>query len=246
MQNLNLTYAVRDGIISHCGEIDENYLKPREENINLDDYIAPNQFAPYTWEGCVVKIADKISYLGRDIQDAIKLGILDDKIDKLHEILGYTSNEALNNTVIINNLIDDLCKNSSPEKGLCFSEEGFELINKIKDFNYKNIYLSERILPSNKYFNLIINEIYDTLKKCFNYENTIDKMNFMQTIYPKVIGNFKEWLSNYWNLERNSKSENDVLFNISNELDYNKAIILYIAGMTDNFAIETYQNIVGF
>ena len=246
MQNLNLTYAVRDGIISHCGEIDENYLKPREENINLDDYIAPNQFAPYTWEGCVVKIADKISYLGRDIQDAIKLGILDDKIDKLHEIIGYTSNETLNNTVIITNLIDDLCKNSSPEKGLCFSEEGFELINKIKDFNYKNIYLSERILPSNKYFNLIINEIYDTLKKCFNYENTIDKMNFMQTIYPKVIGNFKEWLSNYWNLERNSKSENDVLFNISNELDYNKAIILYIAGMTDNFAIETYQNIVGF
>ena len=246
MKNLNLTYAVRDGIISHCGEIDENNLKPREEAINLDDYIAPNQFAPYTWEGCVVKIADKISYLGRDIQDAIKLGILDDKIDKLHEILGCTASETLNNTVIINNLIDDLCKNSSPEKGLCFSEEGFKLINKIKDFNYKNIYLSERILPSNKYFNLIINEIYDTLKKCFNYENTIDKMNFMQTIYPKVIGNFKEWLSNYWNLERNSKLENDVLFNISNELDYNKAIILYIAGMTDNFAIETYINIVGF
>ena len=246
MKNLNLTYAVRDGIISHCGEIDENNLKPREETINLDDYIAPNQFAPYTWEGCVVKIADKISYLGRDIQDAIKLGILDDKIDKLHEILGCTASETLNNTVIINNLIDDLCKNSSPEKGLCFSEEGFKLINKIKDFNYKNIYLSERILPSNKYFNLIINEIYDTLKKCFNYENTIDKMNFMQTIYPKVIGNFKEWLSNYWNLERNSKLENDVLFNISNELDYNKAIILYIAGMTDNFAIETYINIVGF
>ena len=184
--------------------------------------------------------------MGRDIQDAIKLGILDDKIDKLHEILGCTASETLNNTVIINNLIDDLCKNSSPEKGLCFSEEGFKLINKIKDFNYKNIYLSERILPSNKYFNLIINEIYDTLKKCFNYENTIDKMNFMQTIYPKVIGNFKEWLSNYWNLERNSKLENDVLFNISNELDYNKAIILYIAGMTDNFAIETYINIVGF
>ena len=63
MKNLNLTYAVRDGIISHCGEIDENNLKPREEAINLDDYIAPNQFAPYTWEGCVVKIADKISYL---------------------------------------------------------------------------------------------------------------------------------------------------------------------------------------
>ena len=62
--NLNLTYAVRDGIISHCGEIDENMLRPREEAIDLKKYTYPNEYAPYTWEGCVVKIADKISYLG--------------------------------------------------------------------------------------------------------------------------------------------------------------------------------------
>ena len=59
LQNLNLTYGVRDGIISHCGEIDENSLKPRDEYIDLYDYSYPNQFKPYTWEGCVVKIADK-------------------------------------------------------------------------------------------------------------------------------------------------------------------------------------------
>ena len=80
-QNLNLTYAVRDGIISHCGEIDENGIKPREEYINLNEYIHPNQYAPYTWEGCVVKVSDKISYLGRDIEDAIILGILDEKLE---------------------------------------------------------------------------------------------------------------------------------------------------------------------
>ena len=50
-QNLNLTYAVRDGIISHCGEIDENGLKPREETIDLEQYINKNQNSPYTWEG---------------------------------------------------------------------------------------------------------------------------------------------------------------------------------------------------
>ena len=43
-QNLNLTYAVRDGIISHCGEIDENRVKPREEFIDLNDYKTPNQY----------------------------------------------------------------------------------------------------------------------------------------------------------------------------------------------------------
>ena len=63
-KNLNLTYAVRDGIISHCGEIDENALKPRSEYINLEtEYTYPNEYAPYTWEACVVKISDKISYM---------------------------------------------------------------------------------------------------------------------------------------------------------------------------------------
>ena len=45
-ENLNLTYAVRDGIISHCGEIDENSLKPRDEAIDLDIYTKPNEYAP--------------------------------------------------------------------------------------------------------------------------------------------------------------------------------------------------------
>ena len=80
-------YATRDGIISHCGEIDENYLRPREEFIDLNEYKEPKQYAPYTWEGCVVKIADKISYLGRDIEDAITLGILDDHLEELHQII---------------------------------------------------------------------------------------------------------------------------------------------------------------
>ena len=34
-QPLNLTYAVRDGLICHCGEIDQQGIKPREENIDL-------------------------------------------------------------------------------------------------------------------------------------------------------------------------------------------------------------------
>ena len=108
-QNLNLSYAVRDGIISHCGEIDENSLFPRNDFINLEQYNYPNQYSPYTWEGCVVKIADKISYIGRDIEDAVTLGILDEHLDKLYKLLGYTSG-TINNTVIINKLIYGILK----------------------------------------------------------------------------------------------------------------------------------------
>ena len=235
-QNLNLTYAVRDGIISHCGEIDENSLRPREEYINLYDYEYPNQYAPYTWEGCVVKIADKISYLGRDIEDAIILGILDEKLEELYKIL--KQKEVINNTVIINHLIGDLCENSSPEKGLCFSEGTFKMLKEIKEFNYKYIYKAERLKPSARYFNIIINEIYSTIKNNYGKKD--------KSVNPEVIESFEKWLSNYWNLKRNDTNKNDVIFDMKNERDFCKAIIYYISGMTDNFAIETYNKIVGF
>ena len=237
MQNLNLTYAVRDGIISHCGEIDENKLKPRDEYIDLNSYSKPNQYAPYTWEGCVVKIADKISYLGRDIEDAITLGILDEHLDDLYKILNKNKSEVINNTVIINSLIYDLCNNSSPEKGLCFSEEIFELIKEIKDFNYKYIYLSERLKPSTKYFELVLNQIYDTLNN--------SKKN-LKRFYPELFKDFEDWLSYYWNLPRNKNAKNKAIFDLNDRKSYSQAIIYYIAGMTDNYAIDMYNKIVGF
>ena len=249
MQNLDLTYAVRDGIISHCGEIDENCVRPRKEYINLAEYTYPNQFAPYTWEGCVVKISDKISYICRDIEDAITLGILDEHIDELFSLLNITSkNEQINNTIIINNLIHDLCENSSPEKGLCFSKEALDLMNKIKDFNYKNIYSCNRIRPSRKYFNLVINEIYDLLKSAYDDYSTLDNLKNLSRTYPKLGNGFIKFIYNYYNFGNRDKLKlkNKVLFSIDNEKDFYKAIIYYISGMTDNFAIEIYNEIINF
>ena len=246
-QNLNLTYAVRDGIISHCGEIDENKLKPRDEYISLSrEYNVPNQYMPYTWEGCVVKIADKISYLGRDIEDAITLGILDEKLEDLYNLLQIDGSDVINNTVIINNLIYDLCNNSNLENGLTFSEKTFKLINDLKAFNLKNIYLNDKLKPSDRYFKLVINEIYNTLKSAYAGKNTKENIKKMKKFYPGVFTEFEGWLSNYWNKERLDVLKNDILFNIDDEKEYCAAIIYYIAGMTDNFAINTYNKIIGF
>ena len=246
LKNLNLTYAVRDGIISHCGEIDENNLKPREDYIDLNEYKTPNQYAPYTWEGCVVKIADKISYLGRDMEDAITLGILDEHLDELYMMLNYTKDKVINNTILINEFIYDLCQNSSIENGLCFSSDMFNLINKIKKFNYENIYLSKRMAPSIEYFNIVINQIYNLLKSTYCGENTLKEINLLEKTYPKTINNFKKWIQNYWNLERNERCKNSIIVNMNDEKSYYKAIIYYISGMTDNFAIETYNEIIKF
>lgn len=238
-QNLDLTYAVRDGIISHCGEIDENCLKPRNEFIDLNDYKFPNQYAPYTWEGCVVKISDKISYLCRDIEDAITLKIFKD-------IPG--EEDIINNTNLINNLIYDLCENSSPEKGLCLSENALNLMNRIKDFNYKYIYASDRIKPSTRYFRVVINEIYNLLKSMYDGQNTLNKLNDVSDIYPNLCKGFINFITDYYDFDNreNLRLKNKVLFSIDNEKDFYKAIIYYISGMTDNFAIEIYNEIIHF
>ena len=248
--NLDLTYAVRDGIISHCGEIDENALRLRIEYIDLGTYVRPNQYAPYTWEACVVKISDKISYIGRDIEDAITLGIIDEHLDELYKLLNYDLPEKkINNTIIINYLVCDLVQNSSPEKGLCFSDEAFDLLNKIKEFNYRNIYFSDRLKPSMKYFELVLNEIYDTLKSCYDGENTLKNLqNKLSKTSIKLYDSFLGFLKNYYNLgnRKELKLINDVIFDFRNETDFYKCIIYYISGMTDKFAIEVYNDIIGF
>ena len=240
IQNLNLTYSVRDGIVSHCGEIDENGLKPRDEYIDLYNYDYPNQFSPYTWEGCVVKISDKIAYLGRDIQDAITLGILDEHLGELYNLMGVVKEEVINNTVIINKLIYDLCENTSPEKGLKFSDEAFEFMNKLKEFNYKYIYTDERLELSSEYFKIILNTIYNVLKKYFTEKEKLKKM------YPSIALEFEDWLKAYWTNERSNTCKNKVILNMDNEKDCYQAIIYYISGMTDNYAINIYKKIIGF
>ena len=247
-KNLNLTYAVRDGIISHCGEIDEISLKPRTEYIDLEkEYLKPNQYSPYTWEGCVVKISDKISYLGRDIEDAISMGILDSNLNELYDLLELPKTANLNNTNIIGDLISDLCMNSSVEDGLKFSNTTFEKIKKIKDFNYKYIYRHKCMQPSERYFTLILNEIFNTLFDCFDGMNTLNNLNDAMHFYPTVIDSFIKWISCYWNIPTDRTNlKNKILYDMNNQKDYAKGIITYISGMTDSYAIQTYNDIVKF
>lgn len=247
-QNLDLTYAVRDGIISHCGEIDENCLKPRKEFIDLNDYKFPNQYEPYTWEGCVVKISDKISYIIRDIEDAIYLHIIDNHLDELYDLLKYDRAQKINNSNIINTLIYDICSNSSPENGLRFSDENLKLLNDIKKFNYEHIYFNKHLQYPFDYFRLVINQIFNVLAECYDNENTLEKLNSIKVFYPVLISSFVDWIKKYWNLtdRSNSNLKNKVIFDMSVSTDFYKAIIYYISGMTDNFAISCYNEIIGF
>ena len=246
-RNLNLTYAVRDGIISHCGEVDDNGLKPRDEYIDLmKDYTYPNQYSPYTWEGCVVKVADKISYIGRDIEDAKKMKLLSDKdIERLDKV---TENVRINNSNIINYLVVDLCKNSNPKDGICFSKEASDTLNAIKQFNYDKIYKNDKIKPTVRYFTVLMTEIFYTLKKEWNGKSTIFNLKRMKRYYPNLSYEFVNWLSEYSITDERKTSEynNKIIYNLENLEDYCRAIIDYMSGMTDNYIVQVYNEIVSF
>ena len=84
------------------------------------------------------------------------------------------------------------------------------------------------------------------MKKIYDGENTLNNIEKMKKIYPEVVSDFQKWLENYWNLDRQKSYKNDVICDIENEKNFYKAIIYYISGMTDNFAINTYNKIIGF
>ncbi len=245
-RNLNLTYAVRDGILGHCGSPKVSGQKPRDEFIDLNEFTHSNKYYPYTWEGCVVKIADNISYLGRDLEDAIEMKFITPRdinsIDKSIEKI------RLNNTSIIGYLVKDLCENSTLEDGLKFSEEAYEIMEKIRQFNYKKIYNNERIQPTVRYFKVLMNEIFYTLKKEYAGMNTIDNICKLKRYYPELSDGFSGWLEKYTNTDKKDteKYDNKIVYDLNNEKDYYRAIIDYMAGMTDQYVVRIYNELISF
>ncbi|MDD2262359.1 MAG: HD domain-containing protein, partial [Clostridia bacterium] len=249
--NLNLTYAVRDGIVTHCGEIEKKQLMPRENFIELESINNASSVSPYTYEGCVVKASDIIAYLGRDIEDALRLKMLDsDDIKSLDEILNQykKAEETMNNTTIINSLVTDLCMNSSAKDGICFSDEGFMILKKVKAFNYERIYKNARLKMYEDYAKLIIHSLFDKLMSFYRKNDTLAYIKTeYSSIYPELASSFSERLKKYSDIpDRPLVYLNTVLYNLDNETDYILAVIDYISSMTDMYAKKLFDEMTSF
>ena len=101
--------------------------------------------------------------------------------------------------------------------------------------------------PSERYFGLVLTEIFNTLNSAYDEMNTLNKLLEIRSFYPKVIDSFIKWISCYWNIETDRTNlKNKILYDMNKKSDYSKAIITYISGMTDSYAIETYNDIVKY
>ncbi len=145
----NLCLQTLDGILCHDGEIHNQQLAPNTGKTfsDLDDEISakkkdPNvELTPMTMEGCVVRMTDTISYIGRDIEDAIRLGLIErsDLPDTCVRMLGNT------NGTIVYNLVSDVIKNSYQQPFVSFSTGVSDALRQLKEFNLQRIYMNPKI-----------------------------------------------------------------------------------------------------
>lgn len=146
---LNLSLQVLDGILCHDGEIHNDYLTPvrgktwathfKERRNKL--FKKDTKLIPMTLEGCVVRYADVISYVGRDIEDAITLGLIKRQSlpARCTRLIGN------NNRDIINMLVTDLIETSMKERDkICYSRVINKELKFLKGFNYRAIYLNKK------------------------------------------------------------------------------------------------------
>lgn len=255
LRNLNLTYAVRDGIISHCGEVDQNGIRPREQLIDLEQFDRVGKYQPATWEGCVVKISDKIAYIGRDIEDALSLGFLTrGQVEEL-EAMAQESG-ALNTTVIIHDLISDICANSTPQKGICLSDKANKKLNAVKSFNYKNIYSNPRFEPYQAYASLVLNGLFGVLMDMFAPGYAVANVLNGQKYYPLLCSSFSGWLARLCPPEYLPQGQlkelsvrcvnAKVYENLDDERVFAQAIIDFLSGMTDKFAVKVHGELLSY
>lgn len=173
----NLCLQTLDGILCHDGEIHSRHLtaKPLHKFSDFDKKLKDKEkspeinLTPMTLEACVVRLADTVAYIGRDIEDAIVLGLVErhDIPAECVEVLGST------NGTIVYNLVTDLIANSSvPAAGeygyigtphIGFSTPVSDALLQLKQFNYQNIYLN----PRTKQYIPLIRDCYRTLFAAF-------------------------------------------------------------------------------
>lgn len=223
-KGLRVSIEVLDGIMCHNGEFEVIKLEPKRKTKEefLDEYKSSyndkermNRFVAGTLEGCVVRISDMIAYLGRDIDDAIRMKLIsrDDIPKNVAKNLGVTTSE------IVNTIVNDVISNSINKPYIKLSENVYNAIKELKVFNYKNIYDKANSPEDLKLYNDMFNKLFEI------YINDIVTNNKDSMIVSSFLKNMD---SNY--VKNNTKE---------------RIVIDYLAGMTDEYIKQEYSKLEG-
>ncbi|MCI9280901.1 MAG: HD domain-containing protein, partial [Bacilli bacterium] len=221
-KGLNVSVQVLDAIICHNGEIAQGIYKPRpktkeeflkEYNATYKDKTLLTKLEPMTLEGCVVRVSDLIAYIGRDLDDAIRLKKIkrEDIPESITKILGSTTKE------IVNVCINDIVMNSYNKNYIKLSDNIYNAIEELKKYNYTNIYNNSESAKTKTELEHKFNILFKT------YIKDIENNNENSPIIKSYLNNMcKEYFNN------NTKE---------------RIVLDYIAGMTDDYFLKEYERI---
>ena len=219
---LNLTMQVIDAIMCHNGELELEYYKPQkktfqdvlaEYNNTYQEKEVNTSLIPCTLEGCVVRISDIISYLGRDIEDALRLHtITKDALPKdIMEVTGYTNKE------IVNYFINDIITNSYGKDYIKMSSAAFQNLKKLKKFNYEHIYSQVNSKDTLEKWQQMMEKLFNSALKDLQEEKETSDIYIY--FYKYMNADYKK--------------------NTSKE----RVVIDYISGMTDRFFLTSCEKL---
>ena len=224
---LNLSLQTLDGILAHNGELELIKYLPKEysdfqifdENMNkcYQDRTADKSLVPATLEACVMRVSDIIAYLGKDRQDARKIGLFDTEPSYKKSKIGT------HNAEIINNMIVNIVENSYGQPYLKMDKDFFDAFSFGKEENYKLIYRDDRVKET--------------------YTNSINPM--MEQIYEKLLEDAKSHNKDSILYKHHIEYVKDIRKYYS-KVDYeenepNDIVVDFIASMTDDYFVDLYD-----
>lgn len=225
----NITLQTLNAIICHNGETELEKYSPRpmdsfdefDKAMNecLHDLSANLRLAPCTLEGCVVRVCDIISYLGKDRQDAKRAHLsIPERPERT--VLGDTNAE------IINNLITDIVEHSYGKNYIAMSPEYFSALGIVKKQNYELIYNNEKTVSVyEKDLLHMMTLLYERFEKDIKTENR------SSPVFTHHIDN----------IEKDHYRKNHAGPYINT--DRNDIVRDYIASMTDDYFTDLFAHL---
>jgi dGTPase len=224
---LNLTFGVRDGIVCHCGEAREVTISPargkRHDQVAASS--VPGMERPATLEGCVVRMVDRIAYLGRDLEDAITAGIIP-KEDAPALVAPYRRKDgSFSNGRFIGHGVSAVVGASAGKDEVSLGDIA-DVITELTRFNYGTIYHSGRV---RRYWD----QVERMLKGLLGYFREKDAELGQSNVHDKGALPCETVF-----LEARQQ------FRLGDPSSTPEQIAVdFISGMTDNFAIRAFEEL---
>ena len=226
----NVSLQTLDGVLCHNGEFAQQELKRGhvttfdELDALVEDCTANEKaiatLRPSTLEGCVVRVADMIAYVGKDRQDAMDMGALSSLDAFESTVMGKA------NAQIINNLTADIVNESYGTDRIAMSEAMFEDLKRAKRQNYELIYNKEGLAASD---GITVGQMFEEV-----YENLLGDLRADR----EESAIFRHHIDYLARKSRSITRERYVDATEPNQIEVD-----YIASMTDSYFMALYAHL---